>query len=51
MPAATGKGAAIAREPIDYPKVIRFVFQLHNGNIAAIVENIERPDRHRGIRF
>jgi hypothetical protein len=53
MPPAPGQGtaagAAIAREPIDYPEVRRFVLQPHNGNVVAIVEDVERADRHRDI--
>ena len=53
MPAATGQGAtaraAIAREPIDYLEVGRLALQPHNGNVAAIVEKVERADRHRAI--
>jgi hypothetical protein len=50
MPAATGKGAAvpaaIALEPIDYPSSADTPCSRTMAT-SAIVENVERPDRHR----
>jgi len=40
---------AIARELLDHPEVRRLALQADNGNVLAIVENVERADRHQPV--
>jgi hypothetical protein len=54
QPSAAVQGAAVdgacRGEMINHPKVRRLAYHPNNGNVLATVENIERADRHLGIR-